>query len=146
MAGEEYDPERIARSRAVHGCITLSVMHVVVATLILIERAVPALPPVAVGDTTIAPVVYLAGGPWMAAASIAAGVSVFIASLRLSAMWNVVACSLSGAVMLWWGILLIIWAQSSRPPESLTSGVLSLICAAGAFILASSWSVRDVDG
>ena len=140
MAREGYDFERIARSRAVHGCIALSVMHVVVATLILIERAVPA------NDATAASIVHLAGEPWMAAVNIATGVAVFIASLRLSAVWNVVTCSLSGAVMLWWGILLIIWEQSSRPPESLTSGVLSLICAAGAFILASSWSVRDVDG
>ena len=146
MAGEEYDFERCARNRAVHGSITLSVMHIVVAALILIERAAPVLPPVAVSDTMIAPFVHLAGEPWMAAVNIVTGASVFIASLRLSAMWNVVTCSLSGAVMLWWGSLLIIWAQSSRPPASLTSGVLSLICAAGAFILASSWSVRDVDG
>ena len=140
MAGEEYGFERCAQNRVALGSITLSVMYIIIVTLILTERAVPA------NDATVASIVHLAGEPWMAAVNIATGVAVFIASLRLSAVWNVVTCSLSGAVMLWWGILLILWEQSSRPPESLTSGVLSLICAAGAFILASSWSVRDVDG
>ena len=124
------------------GTLILCLMHAMMGVLQFYGRATPAI------LTNMGPggrfrvVALIADDKIWVAFHLMMSLAFIFAWLRDHTLTASILCVVSGTGLVWWGCLVGLWAQTSLPPTSLATALLSVSTGGFAFVLSQTWATR----
>lgn len=124
------------------GTLILCLVHAMMGVLQLYGRATPALLTEMGPEGRFRVVALIADDKMWVAFHLIMSLAFLFAWRRDHARTASILCIVSGAALVWWGCLVGLWAQTSLPPTSLATALLSVSTGSFAFVLSQTWAIR----